>query len=83
MIDGIHVFDNVIHAYDMSDENLRPDRDDAVNARAHMAGALGPPRRQPPEKLTRAWLAEDMYSLVFEQSSTDIAMAQVVPIYDW
>jgi predicted TIM-barrel fold metal-dependent hydrolase len=83
LIDGIYVFDNVIHAYDMSDENLRPDRDDAATARAHMVGALGPPRRQRPEELTRAWLAEDMYSLVFEQSSTDLAMAQVVPIYDW
>jgi hypothetical protein len=55
LIDGIFVFDNVIHAYDMSDENLRPDVWDSELARAQMVGALGPPRRQSPEALSRRW----------------------------
>jgi uncharacterized protein len=83
LIEGIAVFDNVIHAYDLSDANLRPDRDDAELARAHMVGALGRPKSQAPEELTREWTTDEMYSLVFENSSTDLAMAQVVPIFDW
>lgn len=83
MIDDIVVFDNVIHAYDMSDENLRPDVPTAKVSRAHMAGALGVPRRQPAEALMRRWTADDLYELVFSDGATDFAMAQVVPIYDW
>lgn len=79
----MYVFDNVIHAYDLSDRNLRPDRPSAETARDHMVGALGPRRRQSPDLLKREWLAKDMYRLVFEESPTDLAMAQVVPIYDW
>jgi uncharacterized protein len=83
VIDGMYVFDNVIHAYDLSDGNLRPDQPSAQTARDHMVGALGPKRRQAPDELKRSWPVEDMYRLVFESSGTDIAMAQVVPIYDW
>ena len=32
MLDGIFVFDNAIHCYDMSDENLREDRAWGVRA---------------------------------------------------
>lgn len=83
MIDGIFVFDNVIHAYDLSDDNLRPDVWDARLARAQMVGALGPPRRQSPESLSRRWDAESLYKMVFEDAPIDMTMAQVVPIYDW
>ena len=79
----MYVFDNVIHAYDLSDANLREDRPDAENARKHMVGALGPKRPIPAEQLMRSWSVDDMYRLVFESSDTDMAMAQVVPIYDW
>jgi uncharacterized protein len=83
VIDGMYVFDNVIHAYDLSDSNLREDVPSATTARDHMVGALGPRRRQSPDELKREWLVQDMYHLVFETSGTDLAMAQVVPIYDW
>ena len=33
MIDGVFVFDNAIHCYDMSDENLRADAPDARYSR--------------------------------------------------
>ena len=31
----------------------------------------------------KRWTAEEMYDLVFVQAPTDMAMAQVVPIFDW
>ena len=38
MLDGIFVFDNAIHVYDMSDANLRESRDDAHFSRDQLAG---------------------------------------------
>lgn len=84
MIGGIKVFDNVIHAYDMSDENLRTDVRTARLSRDHMLGALGPStRRDSPKSLARRWDPEALYHMVFDDTLTDFAMAQVVPIYDW
>jgi hypothetical protein len=87
MIDGHFVFDNVIHVYDLSDENTR--RDDASqygrkDMNLHATGARGPGYR--PEDAfdwERRWSVEDMYDLVFVQAPTDMAMAQVVPLFEW
>lgn len=87
MIDGMFVFDNAIHIYDMSDGNLRASRGDARFSRDQLAGlgaALGwPGAGQTREGLSRRWSFEDLYDMVFVQSPTDMAMAQVVPIFDW
>jgi predicted TIM-barrel fold metal-dependent hydrolase len=85
MIDDIFVFDNVIHVYDMSDENMRTDESTAVHGRTQMVG-LGEATRWPGYdgiELSRRWAPEDLYDMVFVQAPTDMAMAQVVPIYDW
>lgn len=82
MIDGIFVFDNVIHCYDLSPENLRTDVPDAEHARALMIKpAFG--ARADAASAGKKWSVEEMYDLVFRQSPTDMAMAQVVPIFDW
>ncbi|MDX6599448.1 MAG: hypothetical protein QOE87_3335 [Gaiellales bacterium] len=86
MLDGIFIFDNVIHAYDMSDSNLRSDREDAAGARRQLLDSGERSRRGSPSpeiEFARRWTAEEMYDLVFVQAPTDMAMAQVVPLYDW
>lgn len=83
--DDIFVFDNVIHLHDMSPENLR---DDVPSSRAStdLALGLGAAFRQlhgyDYDQATR-FSVEVMYDMVFRQSPTDMAMAQVVPIFDW
>ena len=87
MIDDIFIFDNVIHAYDMSRENMRTDRDDAEHSRNQML-ALGRATRLPAYNASatdfgKHWSVEELYDMVFVQAPTDMAMAQVVPIFDW
>jgi predicted TIM-barrel fold metal-dependent hydrolase len=87
MIDDIFVFDNVIHVYDLSDDNLRPDRADAVLGRDSILaiGAAGrlPAYNEDGQQFAKRWTLEEIYDMVFVQAPTDMAMAQVVPIFDW
>lgn len=85
MIGDIFVFDNVIHLHDMSAGNLRGDvaHTEASTALAVGLGdALRPLHGDPMDYASRISV-EAMYDLVFVQSPTDLAMAQVVPIFDW
>lgn len=89
MIDDIFVFDNAIHLYDMSTPNLREDRHDAAVTRDSILRYVkalrwpGNPKLDDPAfNWARRWETEDMYDLVFNQSATDMAMAQVVPMFD-
>jgi predicted TIM-barrel fold metal-dependent hydrolase len=90
MLGDVFVFDNVIHVYDMSPENIRQDRPDAVGARDQVLGHTrglrwpGTPIHDDPGfNWGRRWQVEEMYDLVFASSATDMAMAQVVPMFDW
>jgi predicted TIM-barrel fold metal-dependent hydrolase len=87
MIDDIFVFDNVIHVYDLSDDNLREDREDADEGRNSIL-AIGASGRLPAYNangydFARKWTLEEMHEMVFVQAPTDMAMAQVVPVFDW
>lgn len=87
MIDDIFIFDNVIHVYDLSQDNLRDDRDDAEYGREHLL-AIGHGTRYPGYnedgiEFGKKWSLEEIYDMVFVQAPTDMAMAQVVPIFDW
>jgi predicted TIM-barrel fold metal-dependent hydrolase len=85
MIEDIFVFDNVIHVYDLSDENLRQDREDSRSARDHLL-AIGAGGRLPAyntQDFGKRWTIEELYEMVFVDAPTDMAMAQVVPIFDW
>lgn len=81
------VFDNVVHVYDLSDENLSS-HPVAQLGRQSIVG-LGETWRAPqnrdryPEGYSRRFTIEDMYDMVFASSDTDLAMAQAVPIFDW
>ena len=85
MIDGIFVYDCVIHVYDMSDGNVRPP--EGAYGRREMAAAAAPFRVPESEEgvdtFEKAWSTSAMYDLVFKRAPTDMAMAQAVPIFDW
>ena len=90
MIDDIFVFDNVIHLYDLSQANVRTEVRDAQDARDHTLEDVSrlrwtgyPLHDDKSFNWGRRWEAEDMYDLVFKQAPTDMAMAQVVPMFDW
>lgn len=87
MQDGMFIFDNAIHVYDLSDDNLLLARDDSRPARDHLAGlaaALGwAGVTKTAVDLSVRWSVDRVYDLVFTQSPTDMAMAQVVPLFDW
>jgi uncharacterized protein len=86
----VFVFDNVVHMYDLSDDNIG--RSDGALDRAYHLG-LGDARRpagqekiygdgNPFTSFARRWNENDLGRLLFEDSSTDMAMAQAVVLYD-
>lgn len=88
--DDIFVFDNAVHMYDNSDENIAR-LDGSVDRRYHMAIAKAV-RTKGQEKIygdgdpftsfARRWDETDLGRLLFEDSCTDMAMAQAVVLYD-
>jgi predicted TIM-barrel fold metal-dependent hydrolase len=80
-LDGIFIFDNVIHVYDMSQDNLS-DRPDAEFTRQQIL-TLGTKLYPHSAAHNTRWTLEEVYKMVFVDAPTDMAMAQVVPIYDW
>lgn len=85
MIDDILVFDSVIHVHDLSDANLRDDRPDARYSRDLMLEFGNSVRAPEANSLdyARDWPIEELHQMVFVDAPTDLAMAQVVPIFDW
>lgn len=85
MIGDIFVFDLVVHLHDMSDRNLRADVPGAQQSRGlalRLGDALRPLHGDPTD-FAAAIPVETMGRMVFEHSPTDMAMAQVVPVWDW
>jgi predicted TIM-barrel fold metal-dependent hydrolase len=85
MIDDIFVFDCVIHVTDTSDENTLPGdgqsgRDSLI---ALSSGVIHPDAMEYVPSMKHAFTSEEVYDLVFTHGLTDMAMAQVVPIFDW
>lgn len=86
----VFIFDNVVHMYDLSDENLaRPDS--RLDRHWHLRIGVGRrPKGQehlygkgdPFGGFARRWNVKEMGKLLFEDSETDMAMAQAVVLYD-
>jgi predicted TIM-barrel fold metal-dependent hydrolase len=86
VIDDIFVFDNVIHVYDMSDENVpaTPAAQQGRDSMLAIGGALRwPGYARAGVRFDKRWTIEEMYEMVFVEAPTDLAMAQVVPIFEW
>src|SRR5262249_39214083 len=89
------VFDNVIHVFDMSDENLRDDdsrsRGDSEEFRQWLTdlgkggrwSGFNDPDSEFSYGFNKRWNVESVFDMVFKVAPTDMAMAQVVPIFDF
>jgi predicted TIM-barrel fold metal-dependent hydrolase len=88
MLDDIFVFDNVVHVYDLSEDNVSDAERGAELGRRSILG-LGEVWRSPSNRekygndYGRRFSAEEVGRFVFEESTEDMAMAQAVPIFDW
>lgn len=91
--DDVYVFDNVVHMYDMSDDNLlipssASDRLGHLKIGTRTRGEVDQTRSktsQNPgtgEGYDRRWTVHDMARVVFADGVTDMAMAQAVVLYD-
>jgi predicted TIM-barrel fold metal-dependent hydrolase len=91
--DDVFVFDNVVHMYDVSDDNLlRPDS--AADRMGHLKigtrtrGEVDRTKSKTAdnpgigEGYDRRWTVEDLGHLLFDDPLTDMAMAQAVVLYD-
>lgn len=80
------MIDSTIHVHDLSDENLRSDVADAALVRDQMRDGAEKVR---PDLFTGLFdlrgrcTIEGAYHTVFRESGTDMAMAVVVPLFDW
>lgn len=86
VLNGMFVFDNAIHVYDLSDGNLRKDRSDSAFSRdllLALGSARWPGYNTGEIDFAKRWSIEELYQMVFVDAPTDMAMAQVVPIFDW
>jgi hypothetical protein len=82
MLNGdVFVFDNVVHMYDLSDDNLkRPDS--ALDRQWHLKiGDMKRPKGQDKaygitdayKAFARRWTSEELGKMLFQESSTDMA----------
>lgn len=88
----VFVFDNVVHMYDLSDDNLR-EAGSAVDRGWHLrigasrrvdsGDVIAAPRGSDGgDGYERQWSAPDLGHLLFDDGLTDMAMAQAVVLYD-
>jgi predicted TIM-barrel fold metal-dependent hydrolase len=85
MIDDMVVLDAAVHLHDMSDDNLIADAPWADRGRGLPLGMgefLRPLHGEQLDFATRSSV-EIQTRMLFEQSPTDLAVAQVVPVFDW
>ncbi|KAA0086995.1 amidohydrolase [Mycolicibacterium sp. P9-64] len=84
MRDGMFVFDNVIHMYDNKPDNLNPSGQLTARNLIGM-GELFSNKKYPANDhfLDQELSVEEAGRILFEDSDTDIAMAQTVPLFGW
>lgn len=96
MIEGLFVFDSVIHMYDLSDNNLRKGDAEAEKAsREYRAwfkryttldpdwtGMLNRMNGTNDVAIEQELAIDTMFDMVFRLSPTDLAIAQTVPLFD-
>lgn len=84
MRDGMFIFDNVIHMYDNKPDNLNPSGQLTARNLIGM-GELFSNKKFPANDhfLGEELSVEEAGRILFEESDTDIAMAQTVPLFGW
>ena len=92
----VFIFDNVVHMYDMSDDNLlspAASTDRLGHLKIGARTRRGDPKQKSEPHLEQAqkglgdgyarrWKSEDLGSMLFADGLTDMAMAQAVVLYD-
>ena len=80
------IFDNVVHVHNFDPSNLV----DGLAERANLNIYTGSTKTFPPDlrfgsyaNFAKAWSVEDIHRIVFDESTTDMCMAQAVPLYDY
>jgi uncharacterized protein len=83
MKDGYFVFDNAVHMYNLTDDNFddkeQADGNQRTNALVEYARKFSKEGYPYDDLSGRELNVEDAHRLLFEESGTDIAMAQTVP----
>lgn len=85
MRDGMFIFDNVVHMYDNTEANVVGEEGARVAGNLYGFGqVLSTPQYPYKEDFLGNELAiEDAHRILFEESDTDMAMAQTVPLFGW
>ena len=85
MRDGMFIFDNVVHMYDNTDANVVAG--EGVRGAGNLAGfgqVLSNAQYPYNEDfLGTEFPVEEAHRILFEESQTDLAMAQTVPLFGW
>lgn len=83
MQDGKFVIDTVIHAFNLSDENLaHPRYAGAINELIlGVTGIVPPEYKLQRDDVIRDWPIDDAANMVFRESHTDVAVYHPVPIF--
>ena len=84
--DDMFIFDNVVHVHNFDPSNLIDDLAERANQNIY----TGSTKTFPPElrfgdyqNFAKAWSVEEIHRIVFAESTTDMVMAQAVPLYDY
>lgn len=84
MRDGMFIFDNVIHMFDNKPDNLNPSGRSTARNLIGM-GELFSNEKYPANDhfMDEELSVEEAGRILFDESDTDIAMAQTVPLFGW
>lgn len=84
MKDGMFVFDNVVHMYDNKASNMGPNGDKTARNLIGMGQVFSTPELPANDHFLGEELSiEEAHRILFEESDTDLAMAQTVPLFGW
>ena len=84
MKDGMFVFDQVVHMYDNRPSNVGKNGDKVVRNLLGMGRLFSTPTLPANDHfIDEQFSLEEAHRILFEESDTDIAMAQTVPLFGW
>ncbi|AWT52184.1 amidohydrolase family protein [Mycolicibacterium smegmatis] len=84
MRDGLFIFDNVVHMYDNKPDNLNPSGVATARNLIGMGELFSNAKYPANDHFFDVELSvEEAGRILFEESDTDIAMAQTVPLFGW
>lgn len=84
MKDGMFVFDNVVHMYDNKPTNMGPNGEKVARSLIGMGQVFSNAELPANDHFLGEEMSnEEAHRILFEESDTDLAMAQTVPLFGW